>query len=129
MFDMNHSCAKDIIIEVLNAMTEGNSTKVLVPYNIANKHWVGMVFELEDDKVFINYFDPENNSAPQKLVRELTFFMNEFSITAEFKEIPVPTQTANNCGPEIIEDFIQYLTGERIKEEEVVPYHSQLLAG
>lgn len=128
MFYMNHSCAKEIIIEVLNAMREGNSTKILVPYNIANKHWVGMVFEFEDDKVIINYFDPENNSAPQKLVRELTFFMNELNITAEFKEILVPTQTAGNCGPEIIEDFIQFLTGERIKEEEVVPYHSQLLA-
>ena len=35
-------------------------------------------------------------------------------------------QKYNNCGPEVIENFMQYLTGERIDQDSAIAIHSIL---
>ncbi len=39
----------------------------------------------------------------------------------------VEAQKYNNCGSEVIENFMQYLTGERVDQESAVAVHSMLL--
>lgn len=128
IFNSDTTSAKQIVFEALSSITQDGYTKVLVPYNIENKHWVGMVFELENNEVFITYFDPENHQAPKRLISDLALVMDKLGIQYSFKEILVSTQTSDNCGPELVEDFIQYLTGERVEERHVVDYHSELLS-
>ena len=41
-------------------------------------------------------------------------------------EIPCEPQRYCNCGPEVIEDFINYLTGKRATQEEAIELHSNL---
>lgn len=43
------------------------------------------------------------------------------------KHLKVEQQQYSNCGPEVVENFMLYLTGERLSQEEAVPYHSELL--
>lgn len=100
--------------------------KVLVPYNIANKHWVGLIFSKQKESIEIKYFDPQNNVAPELLEETIIAELSN-SYEVSFAQITVPIQHAGNCGPEVIEDFMQYLTGMRYDEAEVVAAHSRLL--
>ncbi|HJK89036.1 MAG: 50S ribosome-binding GTPase (plasmid) [Candidatus Megaira endosymbiont of Mesostigma viride] len=100
---------------------------VLVPYNLYRAHWVGMIFEKVDDNVIIKYIDSENNSIPEKLEKELVARLNDIGYKVEFIQEVLSYQQTNNCGPEVIENFIWYLTGARLPQEKAVPFHSQLL--
>ncbi|GFR17954.1 ATPase AAA [Trichonephila clavata] len=101
---------------------------VLLPYNIDNKHWTGLMITKDyGDSFYIKYIDPENNTIPQELSLALQSEANNLCITVNISQIIVAQQKYNNCGPEVIENFILLLTGSRLTQEEAVPFHSQLV--
>ena len=49
-------------------------------------------------------------------------------VSVNLREIELELQKYNNCGPEVIENFIFYLTdGNRLSQEEAIVLHSLLL--
>ena len=92
--------------------------KVLVPINLYNKHCAGMVFERLG---IVKYIDPAN--VPINLSLEVIIRDNGFHV----KQLFLEEQKYANCGPEVIENFIHYLTGERLSQEGAIPAHSMLL--
>ncbi|WP_341757414.1 hypothetical protein [Candidatus Tisiphia endosymbiont of Ditula angustiorana] len=95
---------------------------ILVPLALYNKHAVGvMLVKQQDNSIKAFYIDPENNTIPKQLENKLV----AFNIAVE--QLPVLTQQYTNCGPEVIENFMLYLTGERLSQEEAIPFHSQLI--
>ena len=99
--------------------------KLLVPLNLYNRHWVGLVIEEEDkDSLRVVYIDPENKAMPERLQAKLK---EAFKDRASFSQYRTEPQKYGNCGPEVIENFVQYLTGQRASQEEAVPLHSALV--
>ncbi len=72
--------------------------------------------------------DSENSQIPEKLLDKLMISLAEQGyVNIEFTQEGLASQISNNCGPEMVENFVLYLTGSRITQHEAVPYHSQLL--
>ena len=104
------------------------SIKVLVPYNIINEHWVGFVFAKDSENISIKYIDPENNNCPDIIIKEITDHLkNNYECQVTFERISVEQQKYSNCGSEVIENFMLYLTGERLSQEEAIQYNSLLV--
>jgi hypothetical protein len=74
----------------------------------------------------MTYLDSERGAALQVLKDELKITLEQRG-SIEFLEAPVQKQKYNNCGPEVIENFIFYLTGNRATQETAVYLHSLLL--
>lgn len=112
------------LIETVNQLDITENSLVLIPYNIGNKHWVGFILR-KTDSFEVVYIDPENNPIDSALLLDL-----EQSLGIEkhdFQQKLVVTQKYNNCGSELIENFIYHLTGNRIEESEAVMHHSYLM--
>lgn len=117
-----------LVLNVLEIFSNNPEPTILVPYNINSQHWVGLVFEQQaDGKIAVKYMDPENNPIPETLEKALIAELSTKGYEVSFEQIEVEHQMANNCGPEVIENFIWYLTGKRLPQEEVVKYHSKLV--
>ncbi|MDX1917057.1 MAG: hypothetical protein SFT68_03645 [Rickettsiaceae bacterium] len=105
--------------------TELNITKssiVLAPLSLYNKHAVGLMFVKHESVNFTAYYiDPSNEVIPKKL--EQIFI----SKGLQTEHLVAERQKYANCGPEVIENFILYLTGERLAQEEAIIFHSKLL--
>lgn len=87
-------------------------------------HWVGLIYEhnAKSDDIIVNYLDSESESPLRELIEKEPSTESRIS----FKQIPVEQQRYNNCGPELIENFIEYITGLRISQEEAIYVHSTL---
>jgi ribosomal protein L25 (general stress protein Ctc) len=112
------------LIEAVNQLDITENSLVLIPYNIGNKHWVGLILR-KTDSFEVVYIDPENNPIDSALLLDL-----EQSLGIEkhnFQQKLVVKQKYNNCGSELIENFIYHLTGNRIEESEAVIHHSYLM--
>ena len=122
--DKNSNNIQDLIDELTDFTDSG---KVLVPLSLSNKHAVGMICRIEynenenKNNLKIFYIDPENNPIPTELGQIFNF--NRLNI----EQLTMETQEYANCGPEIIENFMLYLTGERLSQTEAIPYHSLLV--
>ena len=126
-YQLGQDTDSDCIINELINLNLKECQLALVPYNIDSKHWVGLVFAKVGQEFKMVYLDPENKPISITLDKDLDKVCsnNGYSILIEQKK--VQQQKFNNCGPEVIEDFIDYLSGERISQEDTVPYHSKLL--
>jgi preprotein translocase subunit SecA len=103
---------------------------ILIPQSDHVSHWVGMVFEVEENDVIkITYLDSENQTIPKILNEELIDqFQSELpNFKIHYNQLDLETQEYNNCGPELIENFIYYLFGTRAHPDTVVYIHSLLL--
>jgi hypothetical protein len=81
-----------------------------------------MVKQLNTDSTYKAYYlDSENNNIPQGLLE----ILNEHGY--EVEHLPVEQQEYMNCGPEVIENFMLYLTGERLSQEEAIVNNSRLV--
>ena len=110
------------INELLDHAIDKGSKTTLVPLDLFNRHAAGLIFErTTEDVVQIKYFDPENKPVPTDLKQILSGHM------ISIEQLTVEQQKYSNCGPEVIEDFVLYLTGERLTQEEAVPFHSHLV--
>ena len=102
---------------------------ILLPQSDTVNHWVGLVInKYADNRLTITYLDSENQPAPfplqNTLVNELQRLMP--SLKVNFNQPLLETQRYNNCGPELVENFIYYLTGARATQEAAVYLHSLL---
>lgn len=121
-FDNIDTLAKDLS----NSLSEADV--VLVPLNLNSSHWVGIVFAKQEGALLVTYMDSENSQIPEKLLDKLMISLAEQGyVNIEFTQEGLASQISNNCGPEMVENFVLYLTGSRITQHEAVPYHSQLL--
>lgn len=94
---------------------------ILVPINLNNKHAVGVMLVVTEEKTLAYYIDPSNEAIPHQLKDKLC----ESAIDIEV--LQTEGQKYTNCGPEVIENFMLYLTGERLSQEEAIPFHSKLV--
>ena len=103
------------------------ANRVLVPYNLLNKHWLGLVFEKSDDSLTVNVLDPEHGSRSNEFTNLLERVLQDsFSPMVDVNKINIDPQIGGNCGPEMVENFHCYLTGIRYPENEAVWEHSKL---
>ncbi len=97
---------------------------MLVALNLYNKHAVGIIFERTDNNSFqIKYIDPMNKAISTELIQ----IIKNILANAEIKQISVELQKYANCGAEVIENFILYLTGTRVSQEKAIELHSKLV--
>ncbi len=96
-------------------------------------HWVGVIISKVLPALQITYLDSEN-SPMSDIIRyyvleiiEALFKTSRSNLPIIFQQQSVEQQRYNNCGPELIENFIYYLTGNRATQEAAVYVHSLLL--
>lgn len=107
---------------VLKMIKDEDQNTSFIPVNLYNKHAVGiMLVKQEDGKLKGYYVDPENKVVPDII----SSIMSEQNILVE--QLIVEPQRYSNCGPEVIEDFMLYLTGERLDQEDAIMYNSSLV--
>jgi hypothetical protein len=96
---------------------------ILAPISLDGRHAVGIMFVAQGDgsgyKAF--YLDPENTAIPEGLAA----ILNEHGY--EVEQLPTEGQRYTNCGPEVIENFMLYLTGERLSQEDAIVNNSKLV--
>jgi hypothetical protein len=119
----------DIRDELISHINSSDHIKVLIPANISNKHWVGLFIEKQEESTNVIYIDPENQNIPKNILLELSFILSKCTSVEniEISQINVDQQKYNNCGPEVIENFMLLLSGERYSQEHSVIEHSHLL--
>ena len=67
----------DIRDELVEHINSSDHIKILIPTNIANKHWVGLFIEKKEESTNIVYIDPENRNIPKHILRELSFILSQ----------------------------------------------------
>ncbi|UCM86433.1 MAG: hypothetical protein LF885_07155 (plasmid) [Rickettsia endosymbiont of Culicoides impunctatus] len=108
--------------EMIYHLTDTKSGIILAPLNLYNKHAVGIMGVKEQDNgLRLYYIDPSNETIPDRFKQ--IFIDNGLQI----EQLPTEQQKYANCGPEVIENFILYLTGERLSQEESIVCHSKLI--
>ena len=127
VWDDSFSSAERLINEIIYSL--GVQDKVLICLNLYNKHWVGLAIDKTSNKINISYMDSEQQKIPlllkDKFIEALAIACPKHQIN--ITEIEIELQRYNNCGPETIENFIAYLNGNRVSQEDAVLLHSQLL--
>jgi ankyrin repeat protein len=106
----------------------GDAGKILVPLNLYGKHWVGIAAEKSAGKINLIYMDSEQQEMPALLREQLTTqIAASLECQVSVTEPKLELQKFNNCGVEMIENFLLYLTGCRLSQEIAVEFHSRLL--
>lgn len=125
-FKLNIYTLQTTLSQITKKIDEGFD-KVIIPSNIEGKHWVGFLFQKTADSLKVLYLDSEHNKLAVNLKNQvIEYFQKEYQDVLIIEEV-VERQKYNNCGPEVIENFIKYLGKERLPQDETVYYHSQLL--
>ncbi|WP_375326319.1 hypothetical protein [Candidatus Tisiphia endosymbiont of Nemotelus uliginosus] len=107
---------------MISDLTDTKSRIILAPLNLYNKHAAGIMgIKDQDNELQLYYIDPSNETIPDKLKQ--IFVDHDLQIV----QLPARQQEYANCGPEVIENFMLYLTGERLSQEESIAYHSKLV--
>ena len=101
----------------------------LVPISLKGRHAVGLIIENDTEQCQIKatYSDSENNSIPIDLKNKIIRLYKTIGYTVQFNQQDVETQNYSNCGPELIENFMYYITGDRFEENSAIEMHSQLM--
>ncbi|CAN0549200.1 unnamed protein product, partial [Ectocarpus sp. 12 AP-2014] len=115
------------VVQDIQRLEIKNDDIILIPYNIENKHWVGMVFKKVNEGFEVVYFNPENKEVELRLLSDLERELKIIGQKLSFHQELVEEQQYNNCGAEVIENFIYYITGKRIEGDKAVIYHSYLV--
>ena len=122
---------KNTIPEVMKASEKlVSNQKLLIPLDLYNEHWVGLVVEKEGQGITrIAYIDPENQPIPTVFEAKLRQHFAELAPGQQviIRQRKVETQKYGNCGPEVVENFVEYLTGQRVSQEAAVLLHSRLM--
>ena len=119
----------DTLYQLVESITQNTSSVFLVPMNLYDRHWADLVVEKEkDDHYLLTYIDPENQPIPTVLEFKLRQHFAELAPEQKviIRQRKVETQKYGNCGPEVVENFIEYLTGQRVFQEAAVLLHSRL---
>ena len=125
-FKLNIYTLQTTLSQITKKIDEGFD-KVIIPCNIEGKHWIGFLFQKTVDSLKILYLDSEHGKLAVSFKNQfIEYFQGEYQEVLMIEEV-VERQKYNNCGPEVIENFIKYLGKERLPQDEAVYYHSQLL--
>jgi tetratricopeptide (TPR) repeat protein len=115
-------------IKLIMNNIHNNSEAILAPISLYNKHAVGIMFVSQETKSSQNldtmtafYIDPSNEPIPEGL--KTIFNFNGYTL----EQLPAEHQRYTNCGPEVIENFMLYLTGKRLSQEDAIIYNSRLV--
>jgi hypothetical protein len=122
---LNENTIPHLLGNALNKIQTGFN-KVVLPFNIDSKHWVGLVIEANDNHLDIKYLDSENKEMPLNAREALYIACAQKGYQAALQTVMVEEQKYSNCGPELIENFVMVLTGNRATQEAAVPLHSLL---
>ena len=125
--DFNNRAVLDLAVDSIR-QNIGLHDKILVPMmikptNEQTMHWVGLVIEIMDESIRLTYLDSENNPINAKFKQKL---LDSFGSKLRFQQRYCITQTGQNCGPELIENFAYYVTGQRFSQEAAIYEHSRL---
>jgi tetratricopeptide (TPR) repeat protein len=107
-------------------LSEGKQI-VLVPINLDNKHWLGLLFKGFGDSVEITYMDSEQRAMLPKLKDGLEYGFRMNSYQSHFITAKLQPQSYNNCGFELIENFVHHLSGTRATQGGAMYVHSLLV--
>ena len=109
--------------KLLTDLAFTNSEIILVAINLYNKHAVAIIAvkDLTKDSANLFYIDPSNAIIPSDIKQ----IFDDSGIN-NIEQLIVEQQKYTNCGPEVIENFMLYLTGERLTQEDAIQYHSML---
>ncbi len=101
---------------------------ILIPKSVLLYHWVGIALAKQNYKMTITYLDSENQSVIKGLEANFISQLQELFVGYQilFTQISVEQQRYNNCGPELVENFMYYLIGTRANQE-AAPYLHSLL--
>jgi hypothetical protein len=123
--DQEDNNISKVLAQISHSFTNSATKTILAPLNLYNKHAVGLIFEKsENNTVQVKYLDSLNKSIPQELTQ---LIVSNFRCKVNFSEITVGQQKYTNCGVEVIENFILYLTGKRVSQEKAIELHSKLV--
>jgi hypothetical protein len=109
-----------------------DDSRLLAPFLLFESmyvyHWVAMIVEKDGNELKLNYLNSENQAIPSWLKEELITQLQPLDAQyySSYKQVPLEQQRYNNCGSEVIENFILYLTGTRATQEGALPLHSLL---
>jgi len=124
-FDGTITSAEELATEITSQIFCG---KALVILNLYNKHWVGIVVDKKDEEIKLTYMDSEQVAMPEllktMLAKEMAAANPECNISVV--EAVLEVQKYNNCGLEVIENFVSYITGNRLGQEDALIAHSML---
>jgi preprotein translocase subunit SecA len=108
--------------KIISDLTDLKSEIILAPLNLYNKHAAGIMGVKDSvNNLRIYYIDSSNKNIPVRLKQ--IFVDNSLHI----ERLPSEQQKYGNCGPEVIENFMLYLTGERLSQEDAIVYNSRLV--
>ncbi len=108
--------------KMISDLIHTTSKITLAPLNLYNKHAVGVIcIKDQGNNLQLYYLDSSNEHIPEQLKQ--MFIDNSLQII----QLPTKQQSYANCGPELIENFILYLTGARASEDKAIELHSKLV--
>lgn len=115
-------------IRLANDIATKTSNILLVNLNLYGKHWVGIVIDKTAGEVKVHYMDSEQQPIPDLLKENLVeaLIVANPVLQTNITETELEPQKYSNCGPEVIENFMLYLTGQRLSQEDAVPVHALL---
>jgi tetratricopeptide (TPR) repeat protein len=108
-------------------LSSSNAQTVVAPINFYNSHWVGLSFKRLGAKIEVTYMDSEQRAIIPQLKEGLERGLSVNGYGSKFSELRLEMQRYNNCGLEVIENFVYYLTGARAMQETAVYVHSLLV--
>ena len=134
----NYDAAGDSLISLVelvisryveNPIIENILVPILIPQSKDTLHWVGMMFKNLGTQIDVNYTDSENVPILEIYRDTILSYLQQLlpQTNTTFTQIKVEEQRYNNCGLELIENFIQMLTGTRVSQENAPYLHSELL--
>ncbi len=126
---------KKLIKESVNIFDKAvidQSKTILVPISIPQNafvsHWIGIALTKRDNTLVFTYLDSENQEMSVILknvlkIKSQILFPN---LEIFFDKLQLEIQKYDNCGPEVVENFMYYLTGIRATQETTIYLHSIL---
>jgi hypothetical protein len=119
--DQGYNNISNLISQILISKEQ----TVLVPLNLFNKHAIGIIFEkYQNNTIQVKYLDSLNKSMSRELKQ---LIIDNLDNKVNFQQITTEQQKYANCGAEVIENFIFYLTGKRVSQEKAIELHSKLV--
>jgi hypothetical protein len=103
--------------DVSYILSGGTVQTVLVPVNLYNKHWLGLLFRNLGTIVEVTYMEPWQATMLPGLRSWLDDSLSLNGYKSKLEQARLQQQSYNNCGYEVIENFVYYLTGARATQE------------
>lgn len=119
------SSAESNLIEIIEKSLCSDKEITLVPLDLHHEHAVAFIIEKAADMLLsIKYIDPSNKPIPTEIS---DLIRDQLPQLIDLTPLTVEQQKYANCGAEVVEDIILYLTGRRETQENAIKMHSRLI--